>query len=162
MNFSLRDIGRVTVIVNERHANSVIGKMEGSNFNFYLTGSRFFGGFTPTSDWDYFVKDSPEVRSFLFNIGFYEKESDDMTGYDDSTIVSVFEQNDIHIQLVKDAELKARAQKLLSEHTNMRSIPKTARKYLWILALGMLQQEFVTLWSELQKERNNPTPLRLR
>ncbi len=36
----------------------------------YLTGSRFFGGETPLSDYDFFTKDTKEVRIRLKAIGF--------------------------------------------------------------------------------------------
>jgi hypothetical protein len=126
------------MIVNQRHVDSTIGKMEGSNFEFHLTGSRFFGGFKPSSDWDYFVQDSNEVRDFLVNIGF-DMQEDPIFAYDDITIVSLFTKNDIHVQIVQNAKLKAEAQQLLSEFAKIKAVPKEYRRYFWNFAFAILE-----------------------
>jgi hypothetical protein len=126
-------------IKNAHHPESVIAKMESSTIDFYLTGSRFFGGANPGSDWDYFARDSRTAREFLSSLGFYPVIDIDMAIYDDSTIVSVYERNDVQVQLVKDAILKNSAQQFLAENCNMRAIPKESRKHLWNLAIRMVQ-----------------------
>lgn len=123
------------MIVQPRHKDSLIGKMENSEFVFYLTGSRFFGGFNPASDWDYFAEDSPEIRKFLYSLGFQEDDNI-MNQYDDSTIVTVLFRNDVQVQLVQNVLLKEAAQTFLSTYALMKSTPKEARKYLWNMAIS--------------------------
>lgn len=129
------------MIINNRPESTILGALEKSVFKFYLTGSRFFGGFTPNSDWDYFVQDEPDVREYLNSLGFHSDPNQDLLGYDDSTIVSVWQLNDIHMQLVVNADFKFEVQTYLSRMTNMRAIPKTARKHLWNLAIKVVNEK---------------------
>jgi len=125
------------MIVNVRHDSSIIGKLEKSEFSFYLTGSRFFGGYHSKSDWDYFVSDNARVRDFLYSLGFYESEGEALLRYDDSTIVTVLVYNDIHIQLVKDATFKHQVQLLLLQTNSLHSVPKESRKFVWNAAIAI-------------------------
>lgn len=43
---------------------------EGARFTFHLTGSRFFGGETDHSDWDFITERTQEVTAFLLESGF--------------------------------------------------------------------------------------------
>jgi predicted nucleotidyltransferase len=125
------------MIVNQRHDTSIIGKLEKSEFSFYLTGSRFFGGYHPGSDWDYFVTDSLKVRGFLDSLGFSEDENLTLQQYDDSTIITVMSYNDIQIQLVKDANFKHEVQTLLLQTNGLHSVPKASRKFVWNYAVAL-------------------------
>jgi hypothetical protein len=120
------------MIIHQRHADSLVRKMEASHFNFYLTGSRFFGGHTPTSDWDYFADiNAVGLIAFLESIGF---QNDDVAldqQYDDVSIVRVFCYNDIHVQLVHNAILKNRVQNMLRDNVPMKALPKSERKHMW-------------------------------
>lgn len=49
--------------------SAIIAMME-SEFDFYLTGSWFFGQSNGNSDYDFFALDTPEIREFLFEHGF--------------------------------------------------------------------------------------------
>ncbi len=58
---------------------------------FYLTGSRFFGGVTDISDWDFFALYSEELRSQLLDYGF---EPNDSEAYSiDTEIIEVLSKN---------------------------------------------------------------------
>lgn len=48
----------------------IIKKLEESSFDFYLTGSRFFGNSGIAADIDLFTQDSVEVEVFLKELGF--------------------------------------------------------------------------------------------
>lgn len=56
----------------------VVAKMQEAEFQFHLTGSRYWGNHTEKSDWDFFVQDCPSVREYLTTLGFtrYSKHSD--------------------------------------------------------------------------------------
>jgi len=103
-----------------------------SEFTFYLTGSRFFGNVTEKSDWDFFVKDSPEVREFLESICFsYEYQGN--SGYKDAFLTTVMYSRiprGIHVQLINEVELKVKVQNYLKDFP-WDSIPKENRDAIW-------------------------------
>lgn len=120
------------------------------DFNFYLTGSRFFGGSTEDSDFDFFVANSetPSLIAELESWGFKDFTSD----YEDSSIfkvMSVQTTDDllydrkriikIDIQILKPEMLqrKITAQTLLQDvyPDGLPGIYKTQRDELWKLAL---------------------------
>jgi hypothetical protein len=82
-----------------------------SKFHFFLTGSRFFGKCGSGADFDFFVEDSPEVRSFLEANGFKP------VAYYPGSIVGkcheVYRSGKIDVQCVLDAEKKNQAQLML-------------------------------------------------
>jgi len=100
-----------------------IRQFETSEFTFYLTGSRFFGGFSSNSDYDFFVQSNPEVVDFLKQIGFI-REKDNYK--DDPNIDSVYVCScspiSIHIQLVKLAEIKQLAQEIIYNNFELRQV----------------------------------------
>lgn len=88
---------------------------------FYLTGSRFFGWAKPNSDWDFFTQHSYDANRLLMDNGFRnltaDLESADGIVYpEDPNIVSVWERGRVQVQLVENAELKAKAQELLNQN----------------------------------------------
>lgn len=128
-----------------------IFKLRESNHEFYVTGSRFFGTEHFFSDWDFFVQDSYEVRQFLDSIGF-RRMSITETGYsEDSTIVEVWNSfdsqfyeddrdNEVQVQLVKNAELKNKVQwALFKQYGKEFTKDKSEAKKLWDLALGIAE-----------------------
>ena len=48
----------------------MVQKLENSGFEFFPTGSRYFGGYKPDSDWDFMAQASSEVEEFLTSNGF--------------------------------------------------------------------------------------------
>lgn len=107
-------------------------------FEFYLTGSRFFGGATVESDWDFFVEYSAELESTLKDLGF---ERDSESTYEDPSIALVMSKYEtwqgrktkLDIQLVKDAAKKLAIQTQLKNHWLYNAIPgsKEMRKAMW-------------------------------
>ena len=67
----------------------VLLSLENSSFTFYPTGSRYLGGvIEASSDWDFIVEDSSDVRLFLEERGFENNLED---GYaSDETIAAVY------------------------------------------------------------------------
>lgn len=62
--------------------------MSSSKFNFYLTGSRYFGNATEKSDWEFFVQYDKEIVKYLLDLGF--KRNHNEKAYDDKGISAVY------------------------------------------------------------------------
>jgi hypothetical protein len=115
--------------------NPTVAKLQQSNFNFYLTGSRFFETAKAESDYDFFVEASREVRRFLQSLGFFMDWSADY-------LEEVWAHSShIHVQLVGDAEDKLAAQELIQEnfHSLLYSLGKEQKKLLWQGALDTVR-----------------------
>ena len=83
--------------------------LENSTFNFYLTGSRFFGTERARSDWDFFTQESEEVEKFLLKNDF---KLHNETKYSDSMTSKVYRyKNQIDVQLVTNTEKKLAIQR---------------------------------------------------
>ena len=85
-----------------------------SPYEFYLTGSRFFGTAKPNSDWDFFVQqeNSEALESFLKKLGFVQAL---FTSYKDMLVDKVYRnmQEKIDIQIVKSAKTKLAVQEYI-------------------------------------------------
>lgn len=118
---------------------SVLKAMEQSEFNFHLTGSRFFGGARMDSDWDFFVQDSPEVRSWIEGHEF-NKEFEGKNYYGDPNIAVVYRyRNSIHVQVVPDAFAKSFVQRALVKAEVLKSASKMEAKRIWTLGYKLLE-----------------------
>ncbi len=119
--------------------------MQQSEFEFHLTGSRFFGFAKSSSDHDFFVQESDEVKSFLRSLGFQLNLDAQYIG--DPTFVEVFEliteEGVIQVQLIKQSEYsrKQLIQRLLKSQYP-KGIPgdKSQKRELWHLTYGILKQ----------------------
>ena len=103
-----------------RSTIEVLKRLESSPFDFYLTGSRFFGLNDAYSDYDYFVKGSVDLYNFLIGEKFYRLPFD---LYDDPFVEDVYEfgpgaNHRIHIQIGQTVEAKIRAQNRLLKLIN--------------------------------------------
>lgn len=119
-------------------------QLQSSKFDFFLTGSRFWGNAGVFSDWDVFTQHSEEVRQFLFDLGFarYFNQS---CYTDDTNCIEVFAKYEgkpsqqIHIQLVKDVELKQAVQAFLYSNHPQGLGDKAAARELWKFAFRALE-----------------------
>ena len=118
------------VVLDE--TQQILRTLEDSPFEFYLTGSRFFGNFRQDSDYDFFVEEN--AIDWLRNNVFEKLPTHN---YLDLLTISVFQKGNVHIQVVKDVVLKSRAQQLIKE-----TIPgiyftfnKTNHSLLWNLVI---------------------------
>lgn len=112
--------------IRESLFGSVRERLADSRFQFYLTGSRFFGNAETYSDWDYFTADSEAVRQFLIDSGFIDlstlsKAELERRGYDFNMpyehrnmqgTLTIFEhqRERVHVQIVEDPGLKWKIQ----------------------------------------------------
>lgn len=92
---------------------------------FYLTGSRFFGGWDEDADWDFFTHYTPDIENKLQMLGYKVSLTND--GYTDVGTVMVYQLNNIHIQLVYNPYHKMRAQKLLDSSGAILELKRTCR-----------------------------------
>jgi len=103
---------------------------------FYLTGSRYFGGYTQCSDWDFFVEHSEDIINWLTSLDF--KICID-TQYKDQSVQMIMKYRDeeikIDIQLVTNAQLKNEVQEGLPKEL-MRKSPHDIRHLYWNYALS--------------------------
>lgn len=118
---------------------SVVTELANSaEYEFFLTGSRFFGGANSWSDWDFFVQKSIAVETFLSDLGFTP-----VVKYDDkfSTVVYTLEKDGVRVdvQVVRSAVLKQKAQMFLLPYLS--SFSKAYRKKVWDLAFDILNSQ---------------------
>lgn len=115
-------------------------QLEESHHTFYLTGSRYFRTHRQDSDYDFFAQDTPALRSFLDSAGFRPHNPLDDEWMDtyslDPNIAHVmrwkFGFPHIDVQLVKDLELKRRAQGMIDALGLLRrEIPKDEARRIW-------------------------------
>lgn len=110
--------------------------LEAAPFDFFLTGSRFFGNAENGSDWDFYTKASTPVEDFLKSGGYAVSLM-----YEDSFTVKVLTRATpwfkIDIQLVENVDLKTRAQGMLAPYIN--HVSKEYHKVLWEMAFKWLK-----------------------
>jgi len=112
----------------------LIHVLENSEYEFYLTGSRYFGTSNPLSDWDFFAEETPQMKKFLIDLGFLpdhaahdERVLRNHYGLYQSDIqpnILIYGLHQVHIQLVteKYLEEKLEAQKFLLEQGIIKEI----------------------------------------
>lgn len=113
--------------------------------SFYLTGSRFFGGVTEKSDWDFFTLYDKEVRRELLDYGFKRNSDEIYSG--DTEIVEVLSKNcfnpttgtpvKVDVQLLIALKKKVAVQEALKKTwANYQRLPgdKTMQSCLWLAA----------------------------
>ena len=123
--------------------------IQSSKYDFYLTGSRYFGtGDAKRSDWDFFVYEHYRgIRDFLSENGFKRENITSYSNYgDDGFCAEVWYRKDgprgcdmIHVQLVHDAKLKNRAQRIIRESINPELLKdKRISKAIWSMMFNVL------------------------
>lgn len=132
---------------------STLELMEKSEFNFHLTGSRFFGTATEKSDYDFFIEDSEAVRTQLIKWRFYI-ESTGITYADTQTIRIYKHPDNIHIQLVRNVPLKEKAQSILKDFYrkgNNYRMTKPQLRRIWDLVFDIIKNH-IPLSTETTKD----------
>ena len=123
----------------------VLKALEQGPYEFFLTGSRYFGGCRANSDYDFFVQDNEAIEPYLRSLGFVE--DDDAQYEDDPSFVKVMTlataEGVIQVQLTK-SKLFARKQlmqNLLQDRYKGQGLPgeKIHQKELWHLTNHILE-----------------------
>jgi hypothetical protein len=117
----------------------VLEAIVSASFEFYQTGSRFFGHYDAKSDWDFFTPDSEEVRQWLQQLGFELESRGNYEGTVGISEVWKYSEGRVDIQLVNDVRMKHRVECLMRHDAVMRRLiaksSREERKALWSLAL---------------------------
>lgn len=141
--------------------------LKDSDKDFFLTGSRFFGGATKNSDWDFIASHSDSTEEFLWKLGFKLNEDvqdylDPMTTkvltkyfccceehhqdqYEQYGVCEKVEHSDecqkIDIQLCHDFDTKIKVRDILKESFNRNGLPgdKYQRSYLWSMVYKLVK-----------------------
>jgi hypothetical protein len=72
---------------------SLLVALSNSEFEFYLTGSQFFGNYTNESDYDFFVDNNHKTLLFLSQLGFNEVVSNH--DYDFNNLCELWERTTV-------------------------------------------------------------------
>lgn len=122
------------IIYGNNNLLNKLTELASSPFEFYPTGSRHLGGARQDSDWDFFVEDSNEVRSYLEEIGFTQIFHNRYA--DDPQIVSLFRfswstTSYIDVQVVQDSSKKWLIQQVLDETGALRNVTRSQARIVW-------------------------------
>ena len=130
-----------------KEVDQIIDKMRLSDYDFYLTGSRFFRTTNALSDYDFFVQDSTGVREFLRSIDFSPVGEGKYSHaeYADKQTVAVFIHSSglIHVQIVESVTVKRMAQLILTlcpEKIDKYAQRDTNRAFYWNKAFKIAQK----------------------
>lgn len=116
-----------------------------SKFDFYQTGSRYWGTPNENSDWDFFVQDSQQVREFLEKLGFNNNSEATYRGDVCCRAVYVFDLHEdrklrVEVQLVSDAVLKHVVQETLKRRIPEGIPDKSRVKEMWSIGYDCFMQ----------------------
>jgi len=114
-----------------------LGHLKVSKFDFFLTGSRFFKRTAQEdTDWDFYTQDCAEAQMYLQQNGYVVSRT-----YEDLFTVLILTKKTpwikIDVQLVKDVELKTRAQEMLTPFINY--VSKEYHGVLWDMAFSWIK-----------------------
>lgn len=147
------------MIVNQSESRTISeeirAKLAESPYQFYITGSRFFGGSTPQSDWDYFAQNDEKVLQFLQSLGFKSAKTNT---YSDPGIKFLLIKEDVQVQLVSDAIAKDAVQKMITKYmtvNQMKSLTGHMRVVLWAIPLEIWK---LAIETEKMREKQYPNP----
>lgn len=101
-----------------------------SKFEFHLTGSRYFGTSHEESDWDFFIQESEDLIDDLRANGF---SCCSETYAHDPIMTAVYGHENVHIQIVISATMKAWIQECLKPVFMITKPSKDQAKILWAL-----------------------------
>ncbi len=128
------------MLVNQKLKTPLtVFKLICSVYEFYMTGSRYWGNAHEDSDWDFFDEDSTEVRNYLGSLGF---TTDIARHYDtDRQCRAVYVCGDeavpesiVQIQLVSSSKLKHCTQETLRLRFPNGFKSKDEAREIWSLA----------------------------
>jgi len=88
-------------------------EIQESEYDFQLTGSRFFGTEKENSDYDFFTQDYLSLADWLRAHDFINITQVVPTNYADPLVVAIYQKGKVHIQAVNDAPLKQDIQECL-------------------------------------------------
>lgn len=116
----------------------MVQKLENSSFEFFPTGSRYFGGYRPDSDWDFIAETSSEIEQFLILNGFEAISDEEYNG--DDLIDVVYRYGIVDVQLSRRLREKLHIQDILRKlYPHGLPSDKEAKKLLWSNTTALLK-----------------------
>lgn len=106
---------------------------------YHLTGSRFFGNYTPESDYDYFVQYDNTVTADLISAGFKKCGK---SYQEDPFGCMVFIRDNIHVQIIYDANRKKYVQEILKPYFKRYNPDKATAKIMWHLTYDLTESSY--------------------
>jgi hypothetical protein len=132
----------------------VLNQLASSDRTFWLTGSRFFGTHSHNSDYDFFTQHDEDVERYLeMELGFHREWSE---SYTDPIAKSCWRKDNVHVQVVSDADLKLDVQMWLKEHPRLLGFDKRLNRAVWTTAICAFQ-DLLSPIRENKDESKNPT-----
>ncbi len=119
------------MILGESRVNNAYETLRNSQWAFHLTGSRFFGTHTDQSDWDFFIEWNDQIELWLEENEF---ALDSQSYANDPLFVKVYKRDNVHVQLVDNAKIKARIQHRLKPFFSAIKPDKEMAQRFWQLA----------------------------
>lgn len=108
--------------------------LESLENQFFLTGSRRFGGAREKSDYDFFVQDDGKISEILISHGFKKVSDDERYNTIPNTVV--FRKGNVDVQVRKNADEFEKINQWLETNPNaykyMRSVSPEQRNKLWM------------------------------
>ena len=122
------------IIVNDcEYPKSIVDLIKESGIKFYLTGSRYFGNSRPESDWDFFTCHTTAAVIWIVDNGFEE-----VSIYGDDQTTYVYRKENVHVQLIKNIDLKIKAQEIIIRH-GLYGVTKEWRRQIWNAIFNALE-----------------------
>jgi len=120
------------------NVNLVLFELQAAPFDFYLTGSHYFGGVRSDSDWDFFTESRDGLTDFLKSLGF-ERYAESYA--DDPQIALVYRHlQGVDVQIVADVQRKLNAQNLIYKSGLLkRGASKQEARMLWKFVYALPQ-----------------------
>ena len=119
---------------------SVLEVLRDSEFDFKLTGSRHFGCYTQESDFDFYVKYSKEVLTFLREYGFTLITNEE--GYSDIPDTLVYRLGNVDVQVRQNFLAFDRLNRWMGSQEKavkyLQSLNKKDRRQYWSFLLKLV------------------------
>ena len=126
------------MLVNMDNTSNPLEALQNSAFQFYLTGSRFFGRTRPDSDYDFFCEDAEDIEEYLKSQGFRSTQVRETNYFGTEGIVKIYRNGIVDVHLVSNAPLKQKVQTILKEQ-NMLQGNKATQKQIWTFAMKLAE-----------------------
>ena len=124
----------IAMIYGFKKEDTIFNKLNNLDTTLYLTGSRFFGGATADSDYDFFTSNDLGLKNTLKDLEFEKIDDAVYPDQDNICLMRYSKDVQIDIQIIHHPVHKLFAQNDLID-VGMRHIPKMYRPKIWDLSL---------------------------
>lgn len=126
--------------ISAREKTPLLQALHISPYTFVLCGSHRFGNSTPSSDWDFWTEDSPELRLLLEDLGFHNMSDAHYEDPGETVAVYRHEEQPIDICIQKSLYLNETVARLIEQQLpEYRNFTKEVRKKVLITLKAALR-----------------------